>query len=162
MTRHVVSPSGRSRWPRAGLAATCALVWVVANAPSAHAANWYLYAWSGVPRGGRGEAGREVIFSSSNTRKFNWSGYVDDICPADGKGMELQIYVDYVGAGYWRRGNVVQDVGGCEGEGTIVNYQITFVSPSPIQQLRGELWTTEGGAPESLIDYSVWKDNPYT
>jgi hypothetical protein len=136
---------------------SCLLVGVLAS--PAQAASYNI---SGPVPGqpGSGYSSGDVTFTGA--KKFDWIGEIDDICPEDGRGMELQFGIRYVGGATFQRQDVIQDLRTCPPGPLVVTYPLSYTMPLQIKELRIELWATQGGSAYVRIAESNWKDNPYT
>lgn len=134
---------------------------VLLTVAPASAAYYYSYDLYGPVPGyaGSGDLEGDIQYAVSARKKFTVFASIRDNCPADGKGMEMQMLVDTTGAN-WTKGNIVQDLDNCGNGWTTTGYPLDFTAPNPIVQARAQLWATEGGVPFVLVDQSNWKPHP--
>jgi hypothetical protein len=124
----------------------------------ANAATYDLY--GKVPKSGAGAASATGTVTFTSAYKFSWTGTIRDICPADGKGAELQIVVRHTDGTQSVKTNVLQDLDGCGSTG--FSGSGSFTETKKIKNLMVALYSTEGGQPWVTLDLSPDRDNQYT
>ena len=147
-----------SRIPRAiALSATSAAL-VIATAGAAYAASWDVTAPT--TNGGYGRDWGALTYTSDSS--FNYGGYVEDICPADGFGISY--YFNFVrgNGNYANTGMIDWDTDGCDND---VFHRSDSISESyTIARSRTIMCETNNGDLCYLVlsfGLSNWKDNPY-
>ena len=131
---------------------------VIGGAGAANAASFDLY--GKVPRSGAGAASASGSVAFTSAYRFAWKGSIRDICPADGKGAELQIVVRHTDGTQSIKTNVLQDLDGCGT--TSIPGSGSYTETKKIKNVMLVLYSTEGGDPWVTLDLSPDEDNPYT
>lgn len=148
----------RTSGSRKILATTSALfATMLVIAPLAGAAVYNFSLSGATGYGGSGYANGEIIYGATRTR-VSIAGEVDDVCPGDGKGIQLRLRArNATGANaQWA---VLTDTRDCPPGALIISQPIPFNTSFNIAESRAELWSTEGGSPFATIQTSTWK--PY-
>lgn len=107
--------------------------------------------------GGGGSAYGSLTFTSDY--RFEWSGSVRDVCPADARGVELQFVVRHFDGTQTVKQNVIQDENGCGS--TSVSGSGAFTFSKKAKNVMVVLYSTKDRDPWVTLDISPDKDNPY-
>jgi hypothetical protein len=154
------------RWPsmrplrRVLLPITVALA-LLGTSPAALAAS-YDFVYGPSPGGGYGHTQGTLGFTGA--RGFNYSTYLEDVCPADGYGVSFYFALDMVGAGLPALTGVKGwNTGGC-GTG-YAHWRGTVSRQKAIKRVEViSCWTDDGDMCWAIDNdaLSTWKDNPST
>ena len=135
---------------------------LMGGSPAANAAYYHWFDISGQVPGyaGSGRTYGSIEFFPNPRTQMRVAPVIGDICPADGKGMELRIRVKQTNGVIWMKNNVIQDLNDCGNGWESLPAPVDYFAPNPIDQARAELWATEGGTPFVTVAVSGWKVHP--
>jgi hypothetical protein len=139
--------------------ATCAVLTLVLAFPPYAGAATYDYSISGATgHGGSGVSSGEILYGATRSRVSIIYGSLDDVCPADGKGVQLRLRTRNAtgGAVDWA---IATDTRDCPPGPLSSSFPVAYNAPWNIAESRAELWATEGGSPIARFSTSAWK--PY-